>query len=51
MHNGVPEDAKIRAFLDNLPTPGGDIMAVCIRETREAGKGVLATCDIMAVCI
>ena len=49
MHNGVPEDAKIRGFLDNLPTPGGDIMAVCIRETREAGKAVLATCDTAGI--
>ena len=49
MHNGVPEDAKIRGFLDNLPTPGGDIMAVCIDETREAGKAVLATCDTAGI--
>ena len=49
MKNGVPEDAKIKAFLDNLPTPGADKMGVCIRETREAGKAVMATCDTAGI--
>merc|ERR1711874_35508 len=43
------EDDKIKAFLDNLPEPGADKMAVCIVDAIEAGKAFFSICDTAGV--